>query len=137
MLDMGLDQGLVIGVQGINLVGPSDNPVRLPKIDNGNPVKAGFVEQAQGLFNRCPHRQPGKFRFPIRIETIIFRLAQGRHELLNPQGVQNIGDIAKSISTGASTQPTIIVNQGARIKVFVNKDLIFPDSVVKRISFGN
>lgn len=53
------------------------------------------------------------------------------------QAAQNLSDTAKKLVEGQSTQPTIIVNQGARVKVFVNKDLIFPASVVKRVSSGN
>lgn len=50
------------------------------------------------------------------------------------QGVQSLGDIAKTIAQGQSTTPTIIVNQGSRIRVFVSKDLIFPSSVVNKIT---
>lgn len=51
------------------------------------------------------------------------------------QGVQNLGDVAKQVAKGSSTQPTIIVNQGTRLKVFVNKDLIFPeDTIIRNLS---
>ncbi len=48
------------------------------------------------------------------------------------QATQNLTDTLGSVAKGYSTQPTIIVNQGARIKVFVNKDLIFPESVANK-----
>lgn len=53
------------------------------------------------------------------------------------QGVQNLGDIAKNIAKGQSTTPTIIVNQGSRIRVFVNKDLIFPKSIAGKYKIEN
>ncbi len=50
------------------------------------------------------------------------------------QAVSNIGDVSKSIvASTLNAQPTIYVDQGTPIIVFVNKDLIFPPSVVSSI----
>ena len=53
------------------------------------------------------------------------------------QSTQNLGETMSDAIKGFSTQPTIIVNQGARIKVFVNKDLVFPASVVNKRKINN
>ncbi len=53
------------------------------------------------------------------------------------QAAQGMSDTLSKVMQGYSTNPTIIINQGARIKVFVNKDLVFPASVVNRVSSGN
>jgi type IV secretion system protein VirB10 len=50
------------------------------------------------------------------------------------EGVKNVGDVASDISKSLlNDQPIIAVNQGARIRVFVNRDLIFPESTVGKI----
>lgn len=54
------------------------------------------------------------------------------------QSAQSLTDQAGKIASQlANTNPTIIVNQGARIKVFVNKDLVFPASVVTKATSSN
>ena len=54
------------------------------------------------------------------------------------EGVKNVSDVAKDIAQDfLDESPTIVVNQGARIKVFVNKDLIFPSSAVNQINYVN
>lgn len=46
--------------------------------------------------------------------------------------VRNLGEIGKSVTTGLLDQrPTLTVDQGSRINVFVNRDLEFPTSVLK------
>lgn len=54
------------------------------------------------------------------------------------QSAQSLTDQAGKIAAQlANTNPTIIINQGARIKVFVNKDLVFPASVVNKVNSSN
>lgn len=44
--------------------------------------------------------------------------------------VQDISDVAENVAENLlPSQPTIIVQQGTRVKVFVNKDIIFPNSI--------
>lgn len=51
-------------------------------------------------------------------------------------GVSNLGDVTKGIASDLlKTKPTITVNQGERIKVFVNRDLVFPSSVASNVKF--
>ncbi|PIR39094.1 MAG: hypothetical protein COV35_04330 [Alphaproteobacteria bacterium CG11_big_fil_rev_8_21_14_0_20_39_49] len=50
--------------------------------------------------------------------------------------VSDISDIADSIAEGLlNDKPTVIVQQGTRIKVFVNRDLHFPNSAANNITF--
>ncbi len=50
--------------------------------------------------------------------------------------VSNLGDVASNIAKRlGDQQPTIIVDQGSRIKVFVNKDLIFPRDSINDVNF--
>jgi type IV secretion system protein VirB10 len=50
----------------------------------------------------------------------------------------NLSDVASKIAEGTlNEKPTIIVQQGTKIKVFVNKDLIFPESAAGRPQFVN
>lgn len=52
------------------------------------------------------------------------------------QGVQNLGDITKGVGQDLlKTKPTITVEQGTEIKVFVNRDLIFPSSIANSVKF--
>lgn len=52
------------------------------------------------------------------------------------EGVNTIGDIGKTLLDELiQIKPTITIDQGARIKVFVNRDLIFPSSIASRIRF--
>ncbi len=47
------------------------------------------------------------------------------------EAVRNIGDISKTVVRGVIDQrPTITVDQGARINIFVNKDLTFPNTIL-------
>lgn len=47
------------------------------------------------------------------------------------EAVSNIGDISKDVIKGVIDQrPTITIDQGTRINVFVNRDLIFPNTVL-------
>ena len=51
-------------------------------------------------------------------------------------GVRNIGDLSKDLLKDLiQVKPTITVDQGTRIKVFVNRDLIFPASVASQVRF--
>jgi type IV secretion system protein VirB10 len=46
------------------------------------------------------------------------------------EAVNNIGDVAKSIvRNNIDLRPTIVVDQGTRINVFVNRDLVFDSSI--------
>lgn len=50
--------------------------------------------------------------------------------------VQDIGNIATTIANDfLETQPTIIVHQGSRINVFVNRDLHFPENASNKVRF--
>ena len=50
--------------------------------------------------------------------------------------VQNIGTIGQSIvGSTLNLMPTIHVDQGSEIRIFVNKDLLFPDSVTGESQF--
>lgn len=50
--------------------------------------------------------------------------------------VTDLGDTAQTVAEGLiNAEPTITVNQGTRIKVFVNKDLLFPASVAQDVKF--
>lgn len=50
------------------------------------------------------------------------------------QSVQNMGGIANNLANEImKTQPTIYVDQGTKVKVFVNRDLLFPTSVASNI----
>lgn len=52
--------------------------------------------------------------------------------------VSNMSDIASSITEGLlDAKPTIIIQQGTKMKVFVNKDIHFPSSVASRVQFIN
>ena len=52
------------------------------------------------------------------------------------QGVRDFSDTTKTVLEGImSQQPTITVDQGTRIKVFVNRDLILPPAVIERLRF--
>ena len=54
-------------------------------------------------------------------------------EALN-QGVANIGNVTNNVVQDVlDMRPTITVDQGSRINVFVNKDLLFPPSVISQI----
>lgn len=53
------------------------------------------------------------------------------------QAAQNLQTTVQDILKGFETNPTIIINQGAVVKVFVNKDLIFPKSTINNVSSGN
>jgi type IV secretion system protein VirB10 len=53
------------------------------------------------------------------------------------QGVQNITNVGNRIAMGESTTPTIIINQGAKIMVYVSQDISFPASFVNEISNMN
>lgn len=47
---------------------------------------------------------------------------------------QTIGNVAKQVVNDAmQTKPTITVDQGTRVKVFVNRDLIFPENIASRV----
>lgn len=51
-------------------------------------------------------------------------------------GVRNVGDVTKQLLDDLTQmKPTITVDQGTRIKVFVNRDLIFPASVASGVRF--
>ncbi|NDF13478.1 MAG: TrbI/VirB10 family protein, partial [Proteobacteria bacterium] len=48
-------------------------------------------------------------------------------DLAVADAVDNFGNTVKSISSDlVSTKPTITVDQGTRVKVFINKDVVFP-----------
>lgn len=50
----------------------------------------------------------------------------------------NMSDVASSITEGLLDEtPTMIVQQGTKMKVFVNKDIHFPSSVASRVKFIN
>lgn len=52
------------------------------------------------------------------------------------QGVRDFSDTTKTVLEGIMTQqPTITVDQGTRIKVFVNRDLIMPSSIIEQLRF--
>jgi type IV secretion system protein VirB10 len=52
--------------------------------------------------------------------------------------VKNVNDVASKIAEGLlNDKPTIIVQQGTLIKVFVNKDLIFPEDIAGNIKVIN
>ncbi len=54
------------------------------------------------------------------------------------QGVSDFSDTASGIVKDMlNSKPTISVNQGTLIKVFVNKDLVFPESAVGSTKFVN
>jgi len=53
------------------------------------------------------------------------------------QGVQNITNVGNRITISESTNPTIIINQGAKILVYVNQDVTFPASFVNAVSNMN
>ncbi len=54
-------------------------------------------------------------------------------EALN-QGIANVGSVTQNVvDEMLDMRPTITVDQGTRINVFVNKDLIFPPSVLSQI----
>lgn len=51
-------------------------------------------------------------------------------------GIKNVGQVAEDVAGGMlDEQPVIVVNQGAKIRVFVNRDLIFPESAVGKTKF--
>ncbi len=53
-------------------------------------------------------------------------------------GINSFSEILRSIITqNLSVTPTINVEQGTRLKVFINKDVIFPDSVINSVSYVN
>lgn len=52
------------------------------------------------------------------------------------QGIRDFSDTSQSILRGILEQePTITVDQGTRIKVFVNRDLILPPAVLEQMHF--
>lgn len=52
------------------------------------------------------------------------------------EGIDNLGTVTKGLADDMlKTKPTITVPQGTRIKVFVNRDLIFPSSVANNVKF--
>jgi type IV secretory pathway VirB10-like protein len=52
--------------------------------------------------------------------------------------VNNMSDIANSITEGLlDAKPTVIIQQGTKMKVFVNKDIHFPSSIASRVQFIN
>jgi type IV secretion system protein VirB10 len=52
------------------------------------------------------------------------------------QAVQNIGNIGNSIVNSAlNLAPTIYIDQGTQVNVFVNRDLIFPPEVTGSMGF--
>ena len=52
--------------------------------------------------------------------------------------VNDISDIADTIAEGLlNDQPTVIVQQGTKMKVFVNRDLHFPRSIASDVRFVN
>ncbi len=52
------------------------------------------------------------------------------------EAVEDFGDVIKDISTDIVTlKPTITVDQGTRLKVFVNKDVKFPDAFTSQVRF--
>ena len=54
------------------------------------------------------------------------------------ESAADLGDLAGDIASEAlDDQITIYVHQGSRIKVFVNRDLIFPESATKSVLFVN
>lgn len=54
------------------------------------------------------------------------------------EAVSDFGDVAKDIvEKRLNDQPTILVNQGTRIKVFVNQDMIFPASIANSVKIIN
>jgi type IV secretion system protein VirB10 len=61
---------------------------------------------------------------------------QGTSTALAAQGaVGMIGQVAQNALGQLATQPTITVDQGTLVKVFVNHDLRFPDSIANNYSF--
>jgi type IV secretion system protein VirB10 len=48
------------------------------------------------------------------------------------QGYQDVAEVIKSISQGQELKPTITVNQGTPIKIYVNKDFKFPKAVISK-----
>ncbi len=52
------------------------------------------------------------------------------------EGVENFGDVASDLAKDViKIQPTITVKQGTNVKVFVNRDLIFPASVATDVRY--
>jgi type IV secretion system protein VirB10 len=52
------------------------------------------------------------------------------------QGIQNLGQVGQSIIANTlNVAPTITVDQGTPINIFVNKDLVFPPSVTQQRRF--
>ncbi len=52
------------------------------------------------------------------------------------QAVQDLGNVTKQVVTGiVDMRPTIMLDQGSRVNVFVNKDLIFPPELFKNTQF--
>lgn len=52
------------------------------------------------------------------------------------QAVQSLGDVASRIVQDMmDLRPTITVNQGTRVNVMVNRDLVFPADIVKQAQF--
>lgn len=50
------------------------------------------------------------------------------------EALRNFSDVATDVVRRAiNTRPTITVNQGTRVNVFVNRDLLFPGNVMNRI----
>jgi type IV secretion system protein VirB10 len=54
------------------------------------------------------------------------------------EGVENLSDISKKLAGSLiSAKPTITIDQGTRVKVFVNKDIIFPSGTSSGTRFIN
>jgi type IV secretion system protein VirB10 len=52
------------------------------------------------------------------------------------QAVQNVGAVGQSIvGSTLNIQPIIAIDQGQKINVFVNKDIIFPDNITGKAMF--
>jgi type IV secretion system protein VirB10 len=52
------------------------------------------------------------------------------------QSISNIGGVAKRVLDNViDTRPVITIDQGTKINVMVNRDLIFPNSVLQQTNF--
>lgn len=105
------------------------NSILVSAFTVGGAIAVDGIEKSQGLTSSTTTGTDGSSTSSQTGTTTDFAVLDA---------VKDVSNVAQSIvGDMLNEQPTIVVNQGARIKVFVNRDLVFPESVASSVKVIN